>query len=54
MKKNYTAISLSILLLALAAEGATVIEGCGHLNRGYDDLPAKLRSLGGDIVETTA
>lgn len=44
----------ALLLLALATEGKTVIDGCGHLHRGYDDLPAKIRSLGGDVVETAS
>ncbi len=44
----------ALVLLALAAKGETVIEGCGHLHRGYDDLAAKIRSLGGDVVETTS
>ena len=42
----------ALLLLALAAEGQSKIKGFGHLNRGYEDLPAKIRSLGGDVVET--
>ncbi len=43
----------ALVLLALAAEGESVIEGCGYLRRGYDDLPAKIRSLGGEIRETS-
>ena len=42
----------SLLLLALAAEGETVIEDWQHLNRGYEGLPDKFRSLGGIISET--
>lgn len=42
----------SLLLLALAADGETVIEDWQHLNRGYESLPGKFRSLGGIIRET--
>ena len=41
----------SLLLLALAAGGETVIDEWWHLRRGYHDLPGKLRSLGARIIE---
>jgi len=44
----------SLLLLGLAADGETVIKDWQHLNRGYEDLPGKIRSLGGLISETQA
>jgi UDP-N-acetylglucosamine 1-carboxyvinyltransferase len=44
----------SLLLLALAAEGETVIDEWRHLKRGYHDLPGKLRSIGGQIIENSA
>jgi UDP-N-acetylglucosamine 1-carboxyvinyltransferase len=44
----------SLLLLSLAAEGETIIDEWHHLKRGYEDLPGKLRSLGGQIIEAQA
>jgi UDP-N-acetylglucosamine 1-carboxyvinyltransferase len=34
----------------LAAEGETVIADAHHIDRGYEDLPARLRALGGDVT----
>ncbi|HAA90411.1 MAG: UDP-N-acetylglucosamine 1-carboxyvinyltransferase [Thermoanaerobacterales bacterium 50_218] len=39
----------ALVLAGLAAEGTTVIEGVYHIDRGYEDLVGKLRSLGADI-----
>ena len=39
----------SLLLAAMAAEGKSIIYGLSHLKRGYDDLPAKLRSIGASV-----
>jgi UDP-N-acetylglucosamine 1-carboxyvinyltransferase len=39
----------ALLLAGLVAHGTTVIEGAGHLNRGYEDLVPRLRRLGADI-----
>ncbi len=47
----------SLMLAALAAEGASELRDADHLARGYEDLDAKLRALGADIaprVETGA
>ena len=44
----------SLLLLALAARGETVIDEWRHLRRGYHDLPGKLRSLGARITEASS
>jgi UDP-N-acetylglucosamine 1-carboxyvinyltransferase len=38
------------VVAALAARGETVIEGVHHVDRGYEDLVGKLRTLGADIV----
>lgn len=38
--------SAALVLAALAAEGKTTIQGLHHLDRGYDNLEAKLRQLG--------
>lgn len=41
--------SAALVLAALAAEGKTTIQGLHHLDRGYDNLEAKLRQLGAKI-----
>lgn len=45
----------ALVCAALAAEGTTEITGLEHLERGYEDLPGKLRGLGASIElsETT-
>jgi UDP-N-acetylglucosamine 1-carboxyvinyltransferase len=40
----------ALVVAALAARGETVIEGVHHVDRGYEDLVGKLRTLGADIV----
>ncbi len=39
----------ALVLAGLAAEGETVVEDPGHIDRGYDHLEEKLASLGGRI-----
>jgi UDP-N-acetylglucosamine 1-carboxyvinyltransferase len=39
----------ALTLAGLAADGETVVHECQHVDRGYADLPAKLRSLGADV-----
>jgi UDP-N-acetylglucosamine 1-carboxyvinyltransferase len=39
----------ALVVAGLAAEGETVITGIHHIDRGYDDLVGRLRSLGADI-----
>ncbi len=41
----------ALILAGLAAEGKTTVYGLKHLERGYEDLPGKIRSLGGKIFE---
>ena len=41
--------SAGLVIAALVAEGETVIDRIYHLDRGYDRMEAKLRSLGADI-----
>lgn len=41
----------ALVLAGLAAEGYTTVYGLKHLNRGYERLPDKLRSLGAKILE---
>jgi len=38
--------SAALVLAGLAAEGKTMIQGLHHLDRGYDNLEAKLQQLG--------
>lgn len=41
----------AMILAGLAAEGETLLQDPqGHIARGYEDLPAMLRSLGADVV----
>jgi UDP-N-acetylglucosamine 1-carboxyvinyltransferase len=39
----------ALILAGLVAEGITTVHGLKHLNRGYENLPAKLRSLGANV-----
>jgi len=39
----------ALICAGLAAEGATEVVGVDHLERGYEDLPGKLRGLGAVI-----
>ena len=39
----------ALVLAGLVAEGETVITDAHHLDRGYEDFPAQLRSLGADV-----
>ena len=41
--------SASLVLAALCAEGETLIDRVYHIDRGYETIVRKLRSLGADI-----
>ena len=41
--------SASLVIAGLVADGETVVERIYHLDRGYDQMEAKLRGLGADI-----
>jgi len=41
--------SAGLVIAALVAEGETIIDRIYHLDRGYDRMEAKLRSLGADM-----
>ena len=45
--------SASLVLAALCAEGETTIERVYHIDRGYETIVRKLRSLGADIERIT-
>jgi len=40
----------AVVVAGLAASGETVVDGVGHLDRGYADLEPRLRALGADIT----
>ncbi|MBM3671165.1 MAG: UDP-N-acetylglucosamine 1-carboxyvinyltransferase [Actinobacteria bacterium] len=40
----------ALVLAALGADGETVVHDPGHVDRGYADLPGKLRSLGAEVT----
>ena len=42
--------SASLVLAGLAAEGETTVHRIYHLDRGYENLEGKLRTLGARIV----
>ena len=41
----------ALVLAGLAADGETVVSDAFHVERGYDDLAGKLRSLGADVTQ---
>jgi UDP-N-acetylglucosamine 1-carboxyvinyltransferase len=41
--------SAALVIAGLAAQGKTVMQGLHHLDRGYDNLEAKMRNLGAKI-----
>jgi UDP-N-acetylglucosamine 1-carboxyvinyltransferase len=40
----------ALTIAGLAADGETVVHECQHVDRGYADLPGKLRALGADVT----
>lgn len=42
--------SFSLVIAALAAEGETIVDRIYHIDRGYEDVEAKLQALGADIT----
>lgn len=41
---------MSLVLAGLAAEGITEISGVNHIDRGYENLEAKLQLLGASVT----
>jgi UDP-N-acetylglucosamine 1-carboxyvinyltransferase len=41
--------SAALVLAGLAAEGVTVVHRVYHLDRGYEQMETRLRSLGAEI-----
>jgi UDP-N-acetylglucosamine 1-carboxyvinyltransferase len=46
--------SASLVIAGLVAEGETVVNRIYHLDRGYDQMEAKLRGIGADIERISA
>ena len=46
--------SASLVIAGLVADGETLIDRIYHLDRGYDQMEAKLRSIGADIERVTS
>jgi UDP-N-acetylglucosamine 1-carboxyvinyltransferase len=46
--------SASLVIAGLVAEGETLVDRIYHLDRGYDQMEAKLRGLGADIERVKA
>ncbi|MDQ6638646.1 MAG: UDP-N-acetylglucosamine 1-carboxyvinyltransferase, partial [Pseudomonadota bacterium] len=46
--------SAGLVIAALVAEGITVVDRIYHLDRGYDRMEAKLRTLGADVERVPA
>ena len=46
--------SAALVLAGLAAEGTTLIQRIYHLDRGYENLEAKLNSLGAQVERLPA
>jgi UDP-N-acetylglucosamine 1-carboxyvinyltransferase len=44
--------SASLVIAGLVADGETIVERIYHLDRGYDQMETKLRSIGADIERT--
>ncbi|MGB2757442.1 MAG: UDP-N-acetylglucosamine 1-carboxyvinyltransferase [Acidimicrobiia bacterium] len=40
----------ALTIAGLGADGTTTVYGVEHVERGYPDLPAQLRNVGGDVV----
>jgi UDP-N-acetylglucosamine 1-carboxyvinyltransferase len=40
----------ALVVAGLGADGETVVADAHHVDRGYEDLPAGLRALGGDVT----
>ena len=46
--------SFSLVLAALAAEGESIVDRIYHIDRGYENVEAKLQSLGAQIKRVSA
>ena len=46
--------SFSLVLAALAADGETLIDRIYHIDRGYEDVEAKLQGIGAQIKRVSS
>jgi len=46
--------SAGLVIAGLVAEGETLVDRIYHLDRGYDRMETKLRSLGADIERVSS
>ncbi|MGB3627203.1 MAG: UDP-N-acetylglucosamine 1-carboxyvinyltransferase, partial [Henriciella sp.] len=46
--------SVSLVIAALAAQGETEVSRIYHLDRGFENLEAKLNSVGADVRRVSA
>ena len=46
--------SFSLVLAALAADGETLIDRIYHIDRGYEDIEAKLQGIGAQIKRVSS
>lgn len=53
VKANDLRAGASLVVAALCARGVTTVTGLEYIDRGYEDLPRKLRKLGADITRVT-
>ncbi len=44
----------ALVVAGLAAEGETIVAHAEHIDRGYEDLPGRLRDLGAQVSRVTA
>ena len=49
MRPTHAVAAALFFLAALVADGETIIERVYHIDRGYEGIVEKLRSLGADI-----
>jgi UDP-N-acetylglucosamine 1-carboxyvinyltransferase len=49
VKSSDLRAAAALVIAGLAADGVTEVTGLQHLDRGYDRLEEKLRSIGGDV-----
>ena len=47
-------IAIVMVIAGLVADGETLVERIYHLDRGYDQMEAKLRAIGADIERVSA
>ena len=43
----------ALIIAGLMASGVTEVEGVHYIERGYEDVVGKLRSVGADIISVT-